>query len=541
MINLNNCYSVRLRNFTSENGLLGTTIYVIIAQDIEEISNGLKEQTRDILWNPRATFIVHIRKIAPGHLMNVFNIFRYHKLYEVVLLNYVNPENNEMLTYFPFEKDNCGEKFDEIVNLGSCRDTNGTKKLFSKNVEYSLRNCVVKVAAKEDIPMVILKSSNYNVFGEYVLGLEQYMLETIAAVEGFTIKYEYYDADTMYGVVLPNRTTSGLLSRLQDGKVNLATGGFVLIQNRVEVFDYIWGYNYADLILLTPTTKENIWKKVYREFGLKTWLLILLAYAFMVCFTATSRILISSEKPEFLMLSIKLCAYFYEHSDNRLFKNTKPKSIIVLWALFTFFINSFYNTAYYSLVAGHVKDERTFDSDDINSLPYKPCVNDGMRSFFQYAYNIILPKGIDNPDCRFTESAMNTVANRKDVYAIEMNYSYRLREFMYIDNDGNHLIDAWDFSYDTVMTIYATRGFPLKDKFQKYALYIYEAGLMQRQLHLIYVKNLSTMEHRYKKYRKISLADFRIHFAVLINGTIISLFCFLCEKLKPRCRFHFTN
>ncbi|KPJ07889.1 hypothetical protein RR48_12731 [Papilio machaon] len=541
MINLNNSYTVRLRNYTSENSLLGTTVYVIIAQDIEELSNGLKEQTRDILWNPRVTFIVHIRKIAAGHLKKVFNIFMYHKIYEVILLNFVNSKNTEILTYFPFDKNNCGDTFDEIVNIGLCRDIKDISKLFLKNVEYSLRNCVIKVAAKEDIPMVILKSSNYTVFGEYVLGLEQYMLETITAVEGFTINYEYYDADTMYGVVLPNRSTSGLLSRLQDGKISLAAGGFVLIQNRVEVFDYIWGYNYADLILLTPSTKQDVWKKVYREFGLKIWLLIILAYAFMVCFTATSRILTSTEKPEFLMLSIKLCAYFYGHSDNRLFKNTKPKSVIVVWALFTFFINSFYNTAYYSLVTGHVKEERTFDYDDINTLPYDPCVSDDMRTFFQYAYNITLPKGIDNPDCRFTESAMNTVASRKDVYAIEMDYSYKLREFMYIDNDGNHLIDTWDFYYDSVVTIYATRGFPYKDKFQKYALYMYEAGLMQRQLRLIYIKNLNSMKHLKHKYKKVGLADFRIHFVVLAYGITISLFCFLCERLKPRCRFNFTN
>lgn len=533
-INNYDCYTIRVRSFKFQDWLVRTNGYIIIVEDVNGLPNDMNELTRDTLWNPRARFIFLFYNVEHTDLKKSFELFSKLNIYEVILLNQMYNKDIELHTYFPFHDNECGKSFDKIVNLGICGLTSNETELFSNNSErISLQNCSITVMANEDVPNIILDTSNFTVLGKYVSGLEQYLLDTIAAIEKITIDYRYSTADVMFGVVLPNRTTTGILNTLQNGDVTMAVGGFVLIKNRIEIFDFIWGYNYAKFILLTPTNDENVWKKVYREFGLQTWLLIILAYFCMSIFTFVSKGMWLSKRFDCLIINMKLWAYFYGQTDRRLLQETKPKAIVILWALFTFFIFSFYNTAYYSLITGHVKEQRIIETDEINSIPYKPCVSDPIRIFYKYAYNFKLPEGSNNPDCRYTESAMNTVASRKDSYAIEMDYSYKLREFKYVDEDGNDMMDTWSFSQDSVMSVYITRGFPLKEKFQRYALYIYESGLLQRHSSIIYSRKLNSMQRYSKqKFKRIHVSDFRIHYAILMIGNGISFLCFVIEVLK---------
>ncbi|XP_068629614.1 uncharacterized protein [Battus philenor] len=530
-LHTDDCFIIRVRNYALDIYLLQTEVYIFIIQRINEFSDGIIQIIKDVLWNPRAYFIFHCNQMNSTNLKTLFMLFLKYRIYKVVLLNYTADNKSELYTYYPFERNNCGQHFDKVVKLGNCDDID-TIYVFLNNEQQSLRNCSVKVAAKEDIPNVIFRSSNFTVFGYYVSGLEQYMLENIAAIENITIDYECAYDDISYGVVLPNRSSTGVLGRLENGEVSIAIGGYVLIKNRIEVFDYIWGYGYTDFVLLTPAIGEHVWRKVYREFGLKTWLLIILAYTLMTSFTVISQYILSKKRMNTFTICMKLWAYFYGFSDERLIRNTRPRSLIVLWSMFTFFIHSFYNTAYYSIITGHVKELRTVDTDEINSLPLKPCISDPIRTIFEYAFNFSLPEGNGNPECKFTESAMTTVASRNNMYAIEMSNSYKLRQYKYIDKDGNHLMDSWDFLYDTIMSIYIVRGFPLKDKFQNYALYMYESGLLQRHLKIISIKNLNSMRRFNQDYKRIGIADLRVPFALLLAGTLMSLVCFIIERLK---------
>lgn len=527
----NDCYSFIVRSYDDHDWYIPTPVYIIRAEDVTEFTTGILTITNDLFWNSTGRFIIELETLAEEDVETVFHSLMTQLAFDVVLIR--NSNNGIVIyKYYPFKDNNCGKKL-EVEAIGDCRDV-ANLHLF-KNEEISLRNCTIKVAATQDIPNFIFENTDYSQEGKPVVGLEQFVLDIIAEKEDIKLEYILVKRELGYGIVLQNHTATGLLAMLQNNEVDIAAGGFVLIRNRILLFDFVWGYSYAAYKVFTPAVGEEIWKDVYREFSGQTWVLILIAYCLVAVISTVRGKLLLRRSQNQMCVALKLWGYLYLNTSSRLSKEKRFRVIMVFWLWFTFFVCNFYNTELYSLLTGRDQIKRQISSDHLHELPYNPCISLSSRTFFFFAFNQELPQGWDIPECKYTDTALDFAATQKNVYAIEMEYIYTLNEYKYIDEDGNSMLDTWSFSINNVIAMYLTRGFPLRHKFQWYAMRMYESGILKEQLDKINrIKNHNLQPLHKVHFEPMWLSDLRIHFSVLLLGSVLSILCFVVEILWYR-------
>ncbi|KAF9822272.1 hypothetical protein SFRURICE_017547 [Spodoptera frugiperda] len=521
----NICHSIIVRSFDDRDWFIWTNVYVITAETIFKFWTGMLDLTRDVFWNPRAKFVIQIDNLVDeGALRTMFKILVTYRMFNVVVIKPLK-EDAVIYTYHPFDNNGCGRRLEKVITLGTCENSEDITSFFPYEIPVQMKNCTFKVVATDDVPNFISTSSNYTVYGKYVAGLEQYVLDTIADREEFSLDYEVFGDNLTYGVVLPNRTATGLLKFIDTDKADVAAGGFILMQNRVELFDYIWGFNYAAYYLYTPAMSSKVWQRAYREFGTTTWSLIAATIIFVIIVgEILSRMIYDNT---FSILN--LWGYFFGNAGRGLSTHRKFRTIIIMWALFTFYISNFYNAALLSLITVHIHERpHSLSVNNLRTLPYKPCISDNTRLFYEYAYNHTLP--INSAyNCSSTDNALHYVATTKKYYAIEMDYSYKLKEYQYINSMGKPELDSWIFSNTHVIVMYLVRGFPFIEKFQDYAHRFYEAGLIQKHMTTINLRSFSVIQRQPKPFTMTSLLDLRVHFCILLAGYGLSFLCLLLE------------
>ncbi|XP_026742463.1 uncharacterized protein LOC113504405 [Trichoplusia ni] len=519
------CQSVILKSFQDRSGFILTNVYVITAYEYEDMVSGLLYLKRDKFWNPRAKFIITIKRLKDEEVELVFRNLLKHRIYSVVVIRNMISDAT-IYTYYPFQNNKCGNIFNEAVILGTCEDRSNITDYFPTNDITLLKNCVIRIVASDDVPNFISPSSNFTVYGKYVSGLDQYLLETIADKEGFKTHYDIFDVEEVEGIVLPNLTSTGLLMYLDHGIADIAAGGFVLMENRYQLFDFIWGFNYASYYLYTPAIGDQKWKQAFKEFGVETWVLIFASFL-LVMFVC---IILKNLLIDDTFSSLNLWGYFFGNANSGLSINKTFRIIILCWAWFAFFISNLYNTALCSLIAVHVHVKPHMANIDVlKSLSYKPCISDNTRMYFMFAYNQTLPEGEYIHDCTYTDGSLAYSASTKNYYSIEMEYSYKLKEYEYLDIYGKPKLDGSVFTDSQIIVMYLVRGFPFIEKFQDYALRLFESGLTTNHLKFINLRSFNVMQRHPKPFEQINLNDLKVHFWILIVGQILSFICFLFE------------
>ncbi|XP_023951912.2 uncharacterized protein LOC112055859 [Bicyclus anynana] len=525
------CYSYILRSVHTHSRLQQTKVYIISTLNVRQFTSSITQLAREVGWNPKARFLITIKEFEKEQILEIFKTLLSHNIFNALFVNEDNNEITKVYSYFPFDDQKCGQVSLDIIKEEDC-DYVDTIEDYYKSLEIKYKNCSIVVTASEDMVNFIFRSNQlYSYLGKNAEGIEEYMLRNIAKLENLKIEYILGGDDKRYGIILPNHTVTGVLGYLQNDNVSIAGGGFFLIRNRADLFDFIWGYNYATICLFTPAFGKENWKNVYREFSTLTWMLIVFSFFFTSTLIIVVRKYILRKEDDKLVLLIKVWGYIFGHTDYGLYQGRKTRIIILIWIWFTYFIASFYNTAYYSLLTRIDVEKMQQKPANLESFHLKPCLTDTIRTLFKYNFNEILPAN-RYKNCNYTQMALDSVANSNDLYALEMEYGYRLREYRYIDKEGNYKLEMTRFSGDMVFALYTKRGFPLLQKFQRYAFYHFESGILQNHLNEIFHSIHIFHQHYKSEYTNSRLTDYRIHFCVLFLGYFISTICFIMEVYK---------
>ncbi|KAL0893676.1 hypothetical protein ABMA27_013834 [Loxostege sticticalis] len=518
-------YSIIVRSFYNRNWLIDTDSYIMLTENVEELAAGMSQITLETFWDPRSKIVVHVNNLTKEEINKVFDIFLNHRTYNVILVT--NSYNDaDIYTYDPFENGYCGKQFNDAKLVTSCKSYKIIDQYFPKQNENRFRNCSAKVLVGQDIPNIIIKPET----NQHVDGVEHYLLQNIAKVEGVTLEFKI--SDIGFGVVLPNHTCTGLLAFLQNNEADIAASGFILIKNRADVFDFVYGYSFATLNVFTPALNTPVWEKLYKEFDYDIWILV---FVYFVIITVISTVVLNLAPKLYDQhsgLLLQLWGFFYiGNSSVNLLKVKRLRLVLTCWIWFTFFISNFYTTALYSLVTAQVRQsQEDIKPENLQSLkPLKPCISSSIRTYFLFAFHYEFPENVPLAECDDVEKSLDAVANKKDLYAIEMTYSYELREDRYFDNDGNRELDAWKFSSDNTFTLYLSKGFPLTKKFQKLSQRMFESGLIEYYKNFIIYHTQSAFEEKANSFKKIKLAHFKNHYIVLIIGYVASSICLFLE------------
>lgn len=533
-ISENSCYKYVIRNNISLEDSISNEAFIIRSSGLRNLAIEMEHLSYGIFWKPTSKFIIIIDNTE--EVIDIYEIFKVilnFKILNVIVL-YEDPNKElDVYTYFPYEDGACGRSFAGAVKLGNCsNDIN----YYPDKLKNGLNNCTINIAINENVPHVIFPDSKNVKKGS--IGLEQYVLETIASIENFKVHYVLSEEKENYGVVLNNHTSTGLLHYIQSGQTDIALGGMMLIKNRANYFDFIWGHSYDGYTIFIPRIKEAKWKMVFKEFSLSTWLLILCTFIIFVIMTLTALLVVTKQYVkhyDHASIALTLWGYFFINPSTLFANNRNTRLILVNWIWFTFFINSFYSTSLYSLTTSRRFELPLENLDNIVHAGYKPCVSIGARTYLLYAYNLTFPDENIGPECNLQESSMLTVSkSNKLLFSIESYYTFFQRLYLFIDNEGEETLNPVDYIWRDIIVPYVYRGFPFISVFQKYARHIFESGILRRYLDFIHLKNGLKPVLKTKKFRQLYLKDLKIAFIVLFSGYVLALAILLYEKFSNK-------
>lgn len=532
-ISNDDCYSLTTRTFHSREWLIRNEYVIVLAKDIFDFESGINNFTNGLMWNTNAKYIIEIPNIRRGK--EIAKILLKHNIYRAVFINDSQESEKRIYTYHPFKFGNCVGDQDTVLSLGFCEDNVSVLNItfpdtyFPNTFPDKFNKCIIRVARYDDIPNVLLESSNYTFRGERLPGLEEYIIETIGANKGYVVDYiKVGNKGKEHGVVLANGTVTGVLKYLAADKADIAIGGFILISNRAKAFDYIWGYQYEGFKIFTAVKPVNDWKLVYKEFGWLTWILIGAFYCLFITVLNIYNIT-ATFMTDRVLLMLRLWGYLYENTSDSLCKKKKIRGIVGYWIWFTFFISNFYNTAFYSLTTIHNSNIHHGVSEKFDESVYKPCISDNIRTLFKYTFGITWPKNTLTI-CNKKTSVLETVASRNNLFTIELTHEYTMKEQKYINEKGTRMLDTWEFSkVNTVKVMFTTKGFPLKNTIEAATKYMLETGLIEAHQQLIYLKTLKAIHTKQKEYENLDMSSIRIVFALLFCGLLIALIVFILE------------
>lgn len=528
------CYNIEVRNFKRCNMHVHSDVYIILVDNADELRDGLACLTLDVYWNSTGKAIIVVTYSVDKQMLKIlFKILLNENVFNVILLATLQNENvTSIFTYNPFRKHRCGRKIGTVMKKGNCNCLkNNTDEYFPKKIKNGLRNCTIVVAATEDIPFFIIPGDKYELDGQPILGIEQVIIESVAKAENFSVHYKMLEPREAYGVIHKNGTTTGGLNFLESRISDVSAGGLILIQNRVQAFDYVWGYYYASHKLYTHTTVGNRWKNVYREFSSGTWILIassflaILALSYYITLIANK---IGIKLYDGVYLILHLWGYFFANTSDRLNNRKLFRCVLVSWIWLTFFVGHFYTTALYSLITANKWPSHYHDFNDLVQQGYQPCVSKSTKEFFEFAYNMSINSS-ERDECQRNEDSLSIVSKETNSYAIDVDYAYKLRECEYYDDEGNKLLNEQEFSGNHVMVFMLHRGSVLTPIFQKYVRILFDSGLLRKQENDISLENQLTCQKTTNVFHNLRLGDLKLAFMILFVGSGISFFIFLCE------------
>lgn len=524
-INNDECYNVVTETSYAREQFIWKEHVVILMKDIFAFGSQIIDLTDDLLWDTNAKYIIEIPYSRSGK--EIAKVLLKHNVFSAVFVDYSRKIDKEIYTYYPFKYGNCVGNYDTVESLGLCTDNVSVLNIFQNKIPDQFDKCTIKVARVEDIPFVILDSSNYTFRGKRLVGVEQFILESIGKTKGYSIDYIQVGKEVGGGVILPNGTITGILKNLHTKDADIAIGGYVLNWNRAKRFDYIWGYNYGSVSIFTPSKPVSKWKLVYKEFSWLTWIIIGAFYClFVVVFNIYN--VIATFLKDRVLLILKLWGYFYGNISSNLSKQKKIRGILMCWIWFTFFITNFYTTAFYSLTTEHHTNTRNVQQ--FRKSIYKPCISRPIRIFLKYTFNKTWSKNV-SPRCNERKNALEIVASQDDLFSVEMQYTYKMMENKYIDAEGNPMLDYEEFTNEmTVTAMHTTRGFPLKETIETETRNLAEAGIVQAYLRAIYLSTLRAVRAK-KTFKNLDLDAITVALGVLLSGLLIALITFILEVM----------
>lgn len=501
------CYCFITRSNQQQKWPIWSNSYVISLQNFTHFISSFKDISRDFSWNPKAHFIILVRHLEQPKFDQVFALLMKMQVYNVLLITESEESKLKLITYNPFDNYACGQSFDDLIYIENCKDV----EIFKPNYKYlenKFRNCTITIAAIDNKPSVIINGSFIG--NKNIVGVEQKMLSNMAEKENITLNY-------LYTEVLYYNSTNNF--------IGLIVGGLPLMPQIMKIFDSIWGYNYDNFYISSKRNKNN-WKKV--RFSYITWILIVVSYCLIhMGIKLVHRYYIGRDT----YLALTLWGYMFNNTSSRLVRIKKLRVFVTIWIWLTFFITNFYNSASYKFSTSKHKTISGSDKDLTYVLSLKPCISNKIRVMYKFLYNETLPGPWDTI-CKDTNAALDKVANSEKFYTIVMKDGYKMRKSKYFDKEGNEKIDVIRSPNDVMLAMYTRRGFPLHEKFQKYARYHAEAGLIQHYKAMIFHAYNIFHKHIGKQFHILNWRDLRCHFSMLFIGYIISSICFIVEINK---------
>ncbi|CAG5023988.1 unnamed protein product [Parnassius apollo] len=366
-------------------------------------------------WKPDVYFLIIFKELELAEINDVFEILLHYHVFKVLVINAAS--NLNVYTYNPFDNYGCGMVHTSFISYGKCLYANITKSFFYKPLT-GLRKCTFKVAFCDSPPFVIMPNNDHS--KEKLIGLEQYVLQTLSELEQFNVTYTHQYNPEEGSIVGDDMIASGPMKSIQKGDAHIIIGGLILKPKRIEAFSFLYGHHtdYDGLIILVKKAGlvSNL-KNTYIEFEAVVW--ILLIVAFIIFFVVFVVIYHTKDKFGTILVMWDILLQHGATLGNKL----KYRYFMFIWIVFAYLINLHYQSNLSSLATQPIYEYQISNENDLAIYDIKPCISSLVNKHFKNTSGHELEVG-NREECGTMLQSITTVSQAHD--KIKINREFKI-------------------------------------------------------------------------------------------------------------------
>lgn len=524
--------------------------FVIFAKNLEIAKNTFKYLAQTPFWQPDGNYIIMVMNPIRQIKFNetILNFMLYLWKYNVIKTVLIITEDAmkvsyKIFTWLPFENGRCGHNQNEISLLGFCNDSKiiSTTSTFDNRVPNDLNNCQVRVVAHIWPVHVLPLSKN----SEFTDGVEIALINAIAHQARMKIEYKLFTKEEAWGVVYPNRTSTGMLGVLGHGEADIAIGGYWPSRSRSSMYDMSIQYFYDEIKFIIHTAKSaQRWKSLTTIFGIDTWILLLASYVIITLlmqFLIIHTRRISMTNKELSITAMNLFGPIFMTPVNFVLERFNLRLFFILWVFSNFFLNASYQTSLTSVLATPSFEHQVSTLDEMIDNRFNFIFNMPtlglLETWDDKNFEVMLKHHVK---CTPTLDCLLTVFQNLNYSTLLPHSYYKYESWRFKDKHGNSEMYVFDdtlMNYITVM--YMTKGYPLKERINDLIARTTESGLVKHWLQMVYLKQkliTSLMVEDNKEPEPLSLEHLYGIFMLLVMGWSVAMLSFIVEVLTKNTR-----
>ncbi|XP_063622437.1 uncharacterized protein LOC134794558 [Cydia splendana] len=398
--------------------------YLIYALNADDFLSHFSSLVAEGTWKPDAPFIAVMEHLDLDKLYPVFReLLRVH----VTNVAIIDALTTNAYSYDPFRNHGCGKSFDIIIELGKCFTL--TPPYFFSNSNKSLQNCTLQVAATNWPPFTVDRTKN----DVKTIGMDEYIFSVLGELEHFKVNITYFDElSDVVSNVSQDMEVSGPLGWLQENKFDVVTGCQILLPNRAEAFDYLYGHLVIDDYFALFVRKSGFvpgWKLLILAFSPLVWLLLLVTFVIVI-----SLLTLASRSRDKVVMIFCLIDNLLLHTC-RIRKTNRIQYILFSWIIFASLIPYHYLSVLYSFTTKPVHEYQIGMFSDISEYGLRPCISDAFLLFHRITSNNktmhsqTLYDAPQSPLCGTLSGSLEKVAKSDDMFTVLPYYMYYASRF----------------------------------------------------------------------------------------------------------------
>lgn len=480
--------SSKSTNFFKQSGS-----YIIHIRTKDELKSHIDNLKEYRSWNPHAKIIVFSSAVFNNTsevVAGIVKILWSAKVVDgiVILHDAEDLTYYTVFSWFPYSAGNCGNDFYKIKVMDNCTFGYFENKvnLFPTKIPKKLNDCPVRVRVVQWPPYIMPPKQHIagTELYDFDDGLEINLINTIAERANFKIIYSMSHTTQNFGTVNSNGTTTGVFTVLREESADIAMGSLALSEQRAEKFDFSTTYYTESLTWCVPHAKSQpAIEKLTNTLKTETWVVLVFAYCLCSLLVWALSHLETKE--------LKFYKSFPNVMQNTLSivlgmaVKTLPKTTIVRCFLFLWIFNSlvmgiYYTTFMISTLTGSSYVDQISTLDGIFESKLKLYLMPNTIQYFNGSTWQMRKVLKEWNNCTHIHDCLARVAYQRD--------SAICIPRLYLEYVNNRYVDAnkqpllYYFKESVVsypVTMYMTKGYPLKQRINELVEWIVSAGFIK--------------------------------------------------------------
>ncbi|CAH0400555.1 unnamed protein product [Chilo suppressalis] len=513
--NINNVRYI-IRSFLWIQNPFRNSLYIIYGDDVDVLATGIKSMKKDYYWNPRANFIIILQDLSIQLDMLSNQLFE-ENIFNVSVLNKV--DNDYEIFTFDGKLDACGRPdIKTLEYVTRCSKLTGQTNIFNIKKPKNFRGCHVKMVSHHFWPFV-----NLNKIENKDPGITDMTLQMWNKYAGVTAELVKFEKDNFFGRVTRNYTYTGMLSWVEQKKLDGAIGGYTVTFDRTRALDYSYPYTVDHgIAIVARAGMLTSWRAVLLQYNSYS-VAIISGFLVFFCYAAVKYSIFSKNKKEMSYGILIVFGYVCSNMRNsHVRKNDSLRLIVCSLLIFVFFI-SFLNQAYLS--SATTTPIRRHQIQTLQET-FKEC-----KPLIGWTWNTVF--GINKTvDCVSVMDCLRKVKDeKKKLYTVLTQISYTTYSFKLLDQFGE--IQVYPIMQPIVNMCrgtYFRRGSPFLDSYSKLIERCTESGVAaQYYKSLIYRDRIKYLIEFLRQNQDPNPEPLMELFVVLLIGYALSLLVFIYE------------